>query len=85
MNMILIIGWLLYGIIVGLISKSIYKGVVPSGWVSTLLVGVIGSFIGGFIKYLLTSSGDPFQASGILFGVVGGILTCFIHKKLNEL
>jgi hypothetical protein len=85
MDLIVVLGWLLYGIIVGLISKAIYKGVVPSGFLSTLVVGIIGSFAGGFIKYMLTDSGDPFQPSGILFGVVGGILTCFLHKKIKEL
>lgn len=83
--MILLLGWLLYGVIVGLIAKSIYKGVVPSGFVSTVVVGIVGSFIGGFLKYALTGSGDPFQASGLIFGVIGGILACFLHKKIKEL
>lgn len=85
MDIMLLLGWLLYGIVVGVISKLIYKGSVPSGFLSTLVVGVVGSFAGGFIRYLLTNSGDPFQPSGILFGVIGGVLTCFVHKKLNEL
>ena len=85
MDFMILLGWLVYGIIVGLISKAIYKGSVPSGFLSTLIVGVLGSFAGGFIKYLITESGDPFQASGILFGILGGILTCFMYKKLKEL
>lgn len=78
-------GWLIYGLIVGLIAKSIYKGVVPSGFLSTAIVGISGSFVGGFLKYLLTGSGDPFQASGLIFGVIGGILACFAYKKIKEL
>jgi uncharacterized membrane protein YeaQ/YmgE (transglycosylase-associated protein family) len=77
----ILLGWLFYGIIVGLITKAIYRGSVPSGFVSTLAVGIVGSFMGGFVRFLATGEGDPFQASGILMGVLGGILTCYLHKK----
>lgn len=83
--LISLFGWLLYGLIIGLIVKSIYRGVVPSGFLSTALVGICGSFVGGFLKYILTGSGDPFQASGLILGIVGGISTCFIYKKFKEL
>ena len=82
MDLFLILGWLFYGLVVGLIAKSIYGNSVPSGFLSTLLVGVSGSFVGGFIRYLLTGYGDPFQPSGILMGIVGGVLACFIYRKL---
>lgn len=82
MDLLLVLGWLLYGLVIGLISKSIYRGDVPTGFVSTLLVGVVGSFVGGFIRFLLTGHGDPFQPSGILMGVLGGVVACYIHKKL---
>ena len=79
--MILLLGWLFYGIIVGLIAKAIYRGSVPTGLVSTLTVGIIGSFMGGFIRFLAIGEGDPFQASGILMGILGGVLTCYLYKK----
>ena len=79
-----LLGWLVYGVIVGLIAKSIHKDA-PGGFLGTLLVGISGSFIGGFIKYLLTDSGNPFQASGILLGVLGGILACYTLKKIKEM
>lgn len=83
MNLFILLGWLIYGAIVGLISKSIYKGDVPTGFVPTLLVGVFGSFIGGFIKFLLTGNGDPFQPSGLVLGVLGGVLACLAYSKLK--
>lgn len=81
MDLFVILGWIIYGIVVGLISKSIYRGDVPSGFISTLSVGVAGSFVGGLIKYILTGSGNPFQPSGIVLGVLGGIIACYVHKK----
>ena len=77
-------GWLVYGILVGLISKAIYKDA-PSGFLGTLLVGISGSFVGGFIKYLLTDSGNPFQPSGIALGILGGVVACYALKRIKEM
>jgi len=84
MDLFILIIWLVYGVVVGLISKAIYKGRVPSGFLPTLLVGVFGSFIGGLMKFLLTGNGNPLQPSGIILGVLGGILACFIYSRLND-
>lgn len=85
MDFFLLAGWLVYGVIVGVLAKLIYKpAAVPSGFISTLLVGVSGSFLGGFIRYFLTGHGDPFQASGILMGVLGGVLACFIYARFYK-
>lgn len=78
-----LLAWLFYGLIVGLIAKAIYKDA-PTGFLGTLLVGISGSFVGGFIKYLLTDSGNPFQPSGILLGVLGGIIACYLFRKIKE-
>jgi uncharacterized membrane protein YeaQ/YmgE (transglycosylase-associated protein family) len=79
--MINLLVWTLYGLIVGLISKAIYKDA-PTGWVSTILIGIAGSFVGGFINYVLggTSAIGP---SGILMGIVGGVITCFLYRKFK--
>jgi len=77
--------WLVYGLIVGLIVKAIYRGSLQAGFLSTLGIGIAGSFVGGFINWLLGAGGDPLQPSGFLMGIVGGVVACVLHKKLNEL
>jgi len=74
--------WVCYGLVVGLISKAIYRDA-PTGWVSTLAIGVVGSFVGGFINFLLggTSAIEP---AGIIMGIVGGIITCFLYRKFSK-
>jgi uncharacterized membrane protein YeaQ/YmgE (transglycosylase-associated protein family) len=80
--MIKLLVWLLYGLIVGLVSKSIYRYKdSPTGLLSTLAIGVCGSFVGGFVNYLM-GSGDPLQPSGIAMGVLGGVVTCFFYRKM---
>jgi len=80
--MINIVVWVVYGVIVGFISKAIYRYKdSPTGFMSTLLIGVCGSFVGGFINHLM-GSGGPLQTSGVVMGVLGGVVTCFAYRKL---
>ena len=44
-----IIGWLLFGLIVGAIAKFLMPGRDPGGWIVTILLGIAGSFVGGFL------------------------------------
>jgi uncharacterized membrane protein YeaQ/YmgE (transglycosylase-associated protein family) len=79
--MINLLIWVAYGILVGLISKALYKtDSALSGFVPTLAIGIIGSFVGGFINYLV-GNGGPLQPSGIFMGILGGVVTCFLHRK----
>lgn len=80
--MINLLVWVVYGLVVGLISKAIYRyNDSPKGLSSTLAIGVCGSFVGGFISYLM-GSGDPLQPSGLVFGVLGGVITSFAYRKI---
>jgi uncharacterized membrane protein YeaQ/YmgE (transglycosylase-associated protein family) len=80
--MINLVVWLVYGVVVGMLSKSIYRYKdSPTGFFSTLAIGVCGSFVGGFISYLL-GSGNPLQPSGLVLGVLGGVITSFAYRKL---
>jgi uncharacterized membrane protein YeaQ/YmgE (transglycosylase-associated protein family) len=81
--MINLLVWLVYGVVVGLLSKAIYRYKdSPTGLLSTLGIGVCGSFVGGFANYLIMGSGGPLQPSGMAMGVLGGVLTCFAYRKL---
>lgn len=80
--MINLLVWLVYGIVVGLLSKAIYRHKdSPTGLLSTLGIGICGSFVGGFINHLI-GSGGPLQPSGMVMGVLGGVITCFVYRKL---
>lgn len=74
--------WLLYGIIVGSIASWVY-GVKLPFW-PTVGLGVLGSYVGGLIDYLLNGAGTLLHPTGILFGIAGAILSLFLYKKWNE-
>ena len=80
--MLWLLMWTMYGLIIGLIAKALHRGEDPQGFIATIGIGVVGSYIGGFINFVI-GGGSPFQASGIIMGIVGGIIFCYLYRKLN--
>ena len=78
--MLFILSWIVYGLIVGLLAKALHPGSDPVGFLPTIGVGIAGSYIGGLINYLLGGGGE-FSASGILMGVVGGVIFCWLYSR----
>lgn len=78
--MLWLIGWLIFGLIVGLIAKALHPGEDPIGFLPTVGVGVAGSFVGGAIRWLLNMSGT-FHPAGLLWSVVGGVIFCWIYRR----
>ncbi|MCK9458311.1 MAG: GlsB/YeaQ/YmgE family stress response membrane protein [Proteobacteria bacterium] len=80
--MLWLIGFLFYAIIVGLIAKAIMPAAAPVGLLSTIVVGVVGSYVGGLINFLI-GRGEFGQTSGIILGIVGGIVALWIWRWWN--
>lgn len=76
-----LIGWIIYGLVVGILAKALHPGDDPVGFLPTILIGVTGSFIGGAINWVLGNGTSPFQSSGIIMGIVGGVIVCFVYSK----
>ena len=80
--MFFILGWLLYGLLVGLVAKFLHPGDDPVGFLPTVGIGIAGSYLGGFILWLI-NGGGPFTPAGFIMGIVGGVLFCWLYKKYN--
>ncbi len=78
-----VIGFIVIGLIVGVLSRFFYPGPVPLGLVGTILLGIGGSFVGGFLGRML-SGGDarPLQPAGLIGSVLGGIVLIFVTRLL---
>lgn len=63
--MISIIGWIILGLIAGVIAKAIMPGRDPGGLIITILLGIVGSVIGGFIGRSLLGYGRADGTGGI--------------------
>jgi uncharacterized membrane protein YeaQ/YmgE (transglycosylase-associated protein family) len=84
------IGFILYLLVIGLIAGFIARAVVPGNDAmsigATIVLGIVGSFIGGFIGYALThedGSDGAFQASGIIGSIVGAIVALLVYRAVN--
>ena len=80
--------WLLIvGFIVGLIARSLVPGRHDLGVGGTILLGVVGSFVGGFLGYVLLDS-DPgegaFQPSGFIGSIIGAVIALWIYRSLKR-
>lgn len=78
-----IISWLIYGVIVGVLAKALHPGEDPIGFLPTIGIGVAGSYVGGLLSWVLELGSTAFAPSGILMGVVGGVIFCWCYKKFH--
>jgi len=79
--MFYLLSWAIYGIIVGGIAKLIHTGEDPEGWLTTIAIGVAGSYIGGFIAYMIGFE-QTLQSGGLLFGIIGAVVLLFAIRKM---
>ena len=78
-----ILGWILFGLIVGIVAKLIMPGPDPGGMIVTILLGIVGALIGGFIGRMLGwyGEGDPV---GFIMAVIGAIVVLFGYRKISS-
>ena len=78
-----IIGWIILGLLAGLIAKAILPGEDPGGIIITTLIGIAGALIGGFITKAL-GFGDPidefFDLSTWLGAIIGSIVLLLLYR-----
>lgn len=79
--MLFIIGWILYGLIVGSLAKLLHPGEDPIGLVPTVGIGIAGSYIGGLLGWIIGMNPHPFGTSGIIMGTIGGIVFCWFYRN----
>jgi uncharacterized membrane protein YeaQ/YmgE (transglycosylase-associated protein family) len=82
-----IIAWIILGLLAGAIAKAIVPGYQGGGWLSTLLLGVLGAFIGGTLHTLLRTGSLQLAAPGLSLGgvfiaVLGAIIAILISGFL---
>jgi uncharacterized membrane protein YeaQ/YmgE (transglycosylase-associated protein family) len=77
-----IIGWAIFGIIVGAIAKLLMPGRDPGGLLVTMLLGIAGAVVAGFIGRALGWY-EPGEAAGFIMATLGAILLLFIYRKMS--
>lgn len=78
-----ILVWCVYGIFVGSIAKSIVPGEERMGFVQTIALGVVGSYVGGAVLYLMGNQ-NAVSPAGVIMGVLGGIISLVVYNKVSK-
>jgi len=76
-----VIGWIIFGLIVGIIAKLLMPGRDPGGFIITILLGVAGSLLGGLIGRALGFYG-PGQPAGFLMSVLGAVALLVLYRVI---
>ncbi|PZE24780.1 MULTISPECIES: GlsB/YeaQ/YmgE family stress response membrane protein [unclassified Curtobacterium] len=80
----LIISLIIIGLIAGALARLIIPGRQSMGIIATIVLGIIGSFVGGFLGFLIFQH-DPmdgfFQPAGIIGSIIGAVIVLFIYTR----
>jgi len=84
-----IIAWIVLGLIAGAIAKAIYPGHQGGGILGTILLGIIGAFIGGSLGVFFSTgtfvlTAPALSITGIIVAVLGAIIAVFLWNLLNR-
>jgi uncharacterized membrane protein YeaQ/YmgE (transglycosylase-associated protein family) len=80
-----ILGFLVFGSVVGLVARAIYPGPQPMGWLATAALGMIGSLVGGLLGRAIWGSQIASQGSwnltpgGLVSSIVGAIIVLWAY------
>jgi uncharacterized membrane protein YeaQ/YmgE (transglycosylase-associated protein family) len=76
-----VLGWIIFGVIVGAIAKLLMPGRDPGGFIVTMLLGIAGAVLGGFVGRTLGWYG-PTDGAGFFMALLGAVLLLGIYRML---
>lgn len=74
------LSWIIIGLVAGAIAKAVMPGKDPGGCIVTILLGIGGAMVAGFLGRALGWYGEADQGAGFLAAIVGAILILFIYR-----
>jgi uncharacterized membrane protein YeaQ/YmgE (transglycosylase-associated protein family) len=79
--MLTILGWILFGLVVGLVAKLLMPGHDPGGIVLTTALGIVGAILGGFLGRLLGFY-KAGEGAGYIMATLGAVLILFAYRRM---
>lgn len=76
--MLHLIGWIIFGAVVGLVAKLLHPGRDPGGFIVTILIGIAGSLLGGVIGRMLGVYRQG-EGAGFIMSVLGAVILLVIY------
>jgi uncharacterized membrane protein YeaQ/YmgE (transglycosylase-associated protein family) len=83
---VFIISFIVVGLIAGFLARALVPGDDSMGIGATIVLGMVGSLIGGFLGYLIhhDSGNGAFQTSGIIGSVIGAIIALLVYRRTGH-
>ncbi|MBD2185109.1 MULTISPECIES: GlsB/YeaQ/YmgE family stress response membrane protein [Oscillatoriophycideae] len=84
-----IVAWVVLGLLAGAIAKAIYPGYQGGGILATMVLGIVGAFIGGTLVTLLQTgtfqlAATPLTFPGVFVAVLGAIIAIWLWNMMNR-
>ena len=76
-----ILSWILFGLVVGIIAKLLMPGRDPGGFIVTILLGIAGALLGGFVGQAMCFYG-PGESAGWIMSIVGAIVLLLLYRMM---
>jgi uncharacterized membrane protein YeaQ/YmgE (transglycosylase-associated protein family) len=76
-----ILSWIVFGLVVGLIAKLLMPGKDPGGFIITMLLGIAGALVGGFVGRAMGFYGQN-ETAGWLISILGAIILLALYRML---
>ena len=75
-----IIGFILFGLVVGAIAKFLMPGRDPGGLFTTTMLGMVGALVGGLIGRYIVGRGESYTP-GWIMSILGALILLFLYRK----
>jgi uncharacterized membrane protein YeaQ/YmgE (transglycosylase-associated protein family) len=75
-----VLAWIVFGLIVGVIAKLLMPGRDPGGFIVTILLGIAGAVVAGFLGRFFGLYG-PNDGAGYIMSILGAVLLLFAYRK----
>ncbi|MEM9701762.1 MAG: GlsB/YeaQ/YmgE family stress response membrane protein [Planctomycetota bacterium] len=81
-----ILSWIVFGLVAGAIARFLVPGKQSMGWIMTTVLGVAGSFFGGFLFSLLPfgAPAGSFHATNLIGSVIGSVVLLLIYVSATK-
>jgi uncharacterized membrane protein YeaQ/YmgE (transglycosylase-associated protein family) len=73
--------WIVFGLVVGIVAKLIMPGQDPGGIIVTIVLGVVGALLGGWVGRVLGFYREG-EAAGFIMAVVGAVIVLAIYRMV---
>ncbi|WP_247232446.1 GlsB/YeaQ/YmgE family stress response membrane protein [Telluribacter sp. SYSU D00476] len=79
-----ILTWILVGLVAGFIAKAIHPGKDPGGFIVTILIGIGGAIIGGFVSSLFGfGTVDGFNFGSLVIAILGAVILLWVYRRFS--